>query len=256
MKLQGQTFGPSLLERLCTAVHEGVASTRSGLSRLLCEWLDWRSVNGRLREIDARKALEREGLIELPAARTQPPQARARPEPGPLLPDPQVSGPLEALGEVSLVAVTKQEVALSRLWNALLEAHHPLRSGPLCGAQQRYLIRSEHHGWLGALAFSAAARHLRERDAWIGWSPKTRRANLHKVVANSRFLLRPRVRVPHLASPMLGLAARTVAADWPRRYGYTPVLLESFVDEREHAGTSYQAVNCFSRCSSRPIRWT
>jgi hypothetical protein len=63
------------------------------------------------------------------------------------------------------------------------------------------------------------------------------------VVANSRFLLLPGVRVAHLASHVLGLAARTIAADWQRRYGYRPVLLESFVDERAYAGTCYQAAN-------------
>ena len=113
----------------------------------------------------------------------------------------------------------------------------------LCGARQRYLIRSEQHGWLGGLAFSAAAWHLRDRGKWIGWSPITRRDNLHKVVSNSRFLLLPEVRVPHLASHVLGLAARSVVDDWPRRYGYTPVLLESFIDENDYAGTCYRASN-------------
>jgi hypothetical protein len=215
------------------------------LSRRLCEWLDWHSVNGKPREIDARKALralEREGLIELPPAQVEPPQCRQGSAAAPPT-DVQVAGRLSDLGEISLVAVSSKEPALSSVWNAMLDAHHPLGRGPLCGAQQRYLIHSERRGWLGALAFSAAAWHLRERDRWIGWSARSRRANLHKVVANSRFLLLPGVRVPHLASHVLGLAARQVAADWPRRYGYTPVLLESFVDERDYAGTCYRAAN-------------
>jgi hypothetical protein len=93
------------------------------------------------------------------------------------------------------------------------------------------------------LAFSAAAWHLKERDRKIGWSPRTRKANLHKVVANSRFLLMPGVRVMHLASHVLALAARTIASDWRERYHYTPVLLESFVDESRYSGTSYRAAN-------------
>jgi hypothetical protein len=105
------------------------------------------------------------------------------------------------------------------------------------------LIQIEHAGWLGGLAFSAAAWHLAPRDAWIGWRPMARKQNLTRVVANSRFLLLPGVRVPHLASHVLGLAARTVVQDWQTAYGYAPVLLESFVDETRYAGTSYRAAN-------------
>jgi len=244
MRFLGQTFGAELIERIRTAVSSGLETTRSGLSRRVCEWLDWRSVTGQLREIDARKALlalERAGRIELPPPQAEPPQRRRAPQA--VAEGVEVDATLEALGEITLVGVTAQQAELSGLWNRLLDAHHPLGSGPLCGAQQRYLIHSEHHGWLGGLGFSAAAWHLRERDAWIGWSAKARRANLHKVVANSRFLLRPGIRVPHLASHVLGLAARTVAADWSQRYGYAPVLLESFVDERRYAGTCYRAAN-------------
>jgi len=245
MRFQGQIFGTDIIARIQTSISEGLETTRSGLSRQLCEWLDWRSVNGKLREIDARKALlalEREGLIKLPPARIHPQQLR---EQGKQPPPPQVpvEVALHELGEIALVAVSKREPELSRLWNSLLDTHHPLGSGPLCGAQQRYLIRSEQHGWLGGMAFSAAAWHLRDRDEWIGWSPITRRDNLHKVVSNSRFLLLPEVRVPHLASHILGLAARTVADDWQHRYGYMPMVLESFVDESDYAGTCYRAAN-------------
>ena len=245
MRLQGQTFGADIIARIRTTISENRETTRSGLSRQVCEWLDWRSTNGKLRELDARKALlelERSGLIQLPPARFQPQQLW---EQGKTTPPPEikVEGALYELGEVSLVAVSAKTPVLSRLWNSLMEAHHPLGSGPFCGAQQRYLIHCEQHGYVGGLAFSAAAWHLRERDHWIGWSPKTRRDNLHKVVSNSRFLLLPGVRVPHLASHVLGLAARTLADDWQHRYGYTPVLLESFVDERDYAGTCYRAAN-------------
>ena len=151
MRLLGQTFGSDLIERIRTAINAGLETTRSGLSRRVCEWLDWRSVNGHLREIDARKALlalERAGLIELPAAQCKPPQWLGRAREGSAQGEVQVEGTLGELGEVTLVAVTAKEAELSGLWNRLLDSHHPLGSGPLCGAQQRYLVRSEHHGWL------------------------------------------------------------------------------------------------------------
>jgi hypothetical protein len=152
-------------------------------------------------------------------------------------------GELKALGKVELVAVNAGVRALSGLWRRLMEHYHPLGAGPLCGAQQRYLIRGETAGWLGGLAFSAAAWQLRARDEWIGWCAKARAHHLPKVVANSRFLLLPTVEVPNLASHVLGLAAQRLVRDWPARYGVVPVLLESFVDERCYPGTCYRAAN-------------
>jgi hypothetical protein len=159
-----------------------------------------------------------------------------------LLTTAHVSGTLAELGHVDLVPV-EARTPESRQWRALLDAHHPLTSGPLCGAQQRYLIRSEHVGWLGGLAFSAAAWHLAARDQWIGWTPVVRAQNLSKVVTNSRFLIVPTVQVANLASHVLGLAARRLQTDWRARYGYAPVLLETFVDETHWEGTCYRAAN-------------
>jgi hypothetical protein len=125
----------------------------------------------------------------------------------------------------------------------MFDVYHPLNSGPLCGAQQRYLIRCQHFGWLGGLAFSAPAWHLAARDEHIGWAANTRSRKLTKVVANSRFLILPTVKVPHLASHVLGMATRRIEADWLQRYGYAPVLLETFVDETQYTGACYRAAN-------------
>jgi hypothetical protein len=124
-----------------------------------------------------------------------------------------------------------------------LERHHPLGAGPLCGAQLRYLIRSPRYGWLGGLAFSAPALRLSARDRFIGWSEARRRAHLGQVVANTRFLILPQVKVPHLASHVLGRCLRRLPRDWQGRYGLTPVLVETFVDSSRHAGTCYRAAN-------------
>jgi hypothetical protein len=61
------------------------------------------------------------------------------------------------------------------------------------------------------------------------------------VVNNSRFLIFPHVRVPHLASHVLGQLARRARADWRDHWGFEPLLLETFVDPRHHAGTCYRA---------------
>ena len=84
-----------------------------------------------------------------------------------------------------------------------MEQFHYLGKGPLCGAQIRYLVESSRHGWVGALAFSAAQWRLQERDKYIGWTEAARRAHLDRVVCNSRFLILPSVQVPNLASHVL-----------------------------------------------------
>lgn len=242
MRLFGQTFTASTIERIRTAAAEpGV--TRSALSRQVCSWLDWHGANGKPQEVSSRKALielERRGRIRLPDAQATVPQARCAVPPE-RFEAPVYAGTLEALGTVELVAV--EDRALSALYRAMMARYHPLGGGPLCGAQQRYLIRSPVVGWLGALAFSAAAWQLEARDDWIGWCAHARRANLSRVVANSRFLLLPSIEVANLGSHVLALGAARVRADWPQRYGYAPVLLETFVDERHFAGTVYKAAN-------------
>jgi Druantia protein DruA/Transposase Tn5 dimerisation domain/Transposase DNA-binding len=247
VRICGQNFGTGIIERIRGVIRGQPEISRSALSRRVCEWLDWRSLSGKPKEVSSRKALlelERRGLIELPAPRQAPGRlAGARESNGCVEAVASFRGELPALGRVQLVAVDSGVRALSALWRRLMDDYHPLGAGPLCGAQQRYLIRSEATGWLGGFAFSAAAWQLQARDEWIGWCAKARVQNLPKVVANSRFLLLPTIEVPNLASHLLGLAARQVVQDWPARYGVTPVLLESFVDERRHTGTCYRAAN-------------
>jgi hypothetical protein len=106
----------------------------------------------------------------------------------------------------------------------------------------RYLVGSD-HGWLGAIGFGSAALRLEGRDTWIRWSPQQRAEHLERVLNMSRFLIRPSVRCPHLASHLLGLCARRVGGDFERRYGVRPWLLESFVEKPAHQGICYLAAN-------------
>jgi hypothetical protein len=96
---------------------------------------------------------------------------------------------------------------------------------------------------LGALAFSAAAWRVAARDHWIGWSEAGRREHLEQVISNSRFLILPWVRVPHLASHVLALSLRRLRKDWQERYGVAPALIETFVDRERFSGTCYRAAN-------------
>jgi len=217
-----------------------IGMTRTRLSQVVCEAFDFRDPLGRLREMTCRKVLAKmaaRGDVVLPATQRSIPArgALAVVESG------AVTCELAELGRVELVDVTG-EAALSPVWNGLMDTHHELGSGPLCGAQLRYLIRCEHFGWLGGLAFSAAARRLADREAWLGWSEDERREQLQHVACNSRFLILPGIHVPNLASHVLGLAVRRLVRDWPKRYGIALWALETFVAP-PRLGTSYRAAN-------------
>lgn len=246
MWVSGQWFGADVLASIGTVVEAEPTMSRRALSRQVCESLGWRAPDGRLREMSCRKALkelERRGVVDLPA---RAPVARdgvraaAVTVPAGVA---EVCGELADLGEITVVPVSSRYSAASRVWTALLQAYHYLGAGPLGGAQIRYLIRSATSGWLGALSFSAAVPRLQARDRWIGWSERARRAHLEQVVCNSRFVLAPSVQVPNLASHVLAMSTRRLAADWQARYGYAPVLIETFVDPQRFAGTGYRAAN-------------
>lgn len=65
--------------------------------------------------------------------------------------------------------------------------------------------------------------------------------NLPWVVNNARLLLFPWVLVKNLASHVLGQLARRLQEDWEARWGYRPVLMETFVDPARYSGVSYRA---------------
>ena len=84
------------------------------------------------------------------------------------------------------------------------------------------------------------------RDQHIGWGEAVHPENLCRVVNNSRFLILPWVKIPHLASHILSRAARQLRLDWRERYGVDPVLLETLVDRERYSGTCYRAANWVS----------
>jgi hypothetical protein len=93
------------------------------------------------------------------------------------------------------------------------------------------------------LGVAAAAWQVQARDRFIGWTAPQRQARLHLIVNNTRFLILPWVRCRNLASRVLALCARRLAEDWQHRYGYRPVLLETFVESPRFQGTCYKAAN-------------
>ncbi len=127
-------------------------------------------------------------------------------------------------------------------WAFYLERYHYL-GWRVVGENLGYLIRAADGRELGCLLFGAAAWRCGARDRWLRWDEATRRRDLPRVVNNTRFLILPWVRVPHLASHALGRVARRIGADWRIKYGHGLGWLETFVDTERFAGTCYRAAN-------------
>ena len=222
--------------------------SRAELAQTVCELLGWRRASGGLRALECRRwleALEARGELELPAKRARRPVGRrtrvpltVRGEPGPVL-----EATVREVAPVELEAVvTPAEQALFR---ELVGRHHYLGYRVAYGAQVRYLVYASQprRQVVGCVQFSSPAWRMAARDRWIGWDETARRRNLQRVVANSRFLILPWIRVKNLASRVLAEATRRLAAQWPVRYGVEPLLVETLVDAERFRGTCYRAAN-------------
>ena len=217
------------------------------LSRQICEVLEWRGPNGRLKDASCRVVLlrlHREGVIQLPEAQKRPCWGVAK---GCDRKQKAVVGDVECelseLGEIRVIKVHSRNSKPYRVWKELMDGYHYLGSGPLCGYQMKYLIESRRYGYVGGFAFSSAAWRLEARDKWIGWDERRRQENLSKVVCNSRFLIVPWVRVKNLASHVLSVCIRRLREDWYEQYKIEPVLLETFIERERFRGSCYRASN-------------
>ena len=242
-----QQITGKVIKRINLIVQQQPTLSRSKLARIVCEWLELKDHTGQPKVTSCRIALlklHKKGLVELPNV-NQPSNFTKNTKPkreDEQIDWPEITGLLSEIGVIELVKINKGDKQLSKIWNTMMQQHHYLGSGPLCGAQMRYLIKSK-TGWLGGFSFSASAWQLKARDQWIGWNEQTRKTNLNKIVNNSRFLILPTIKVKNLASHVLAKASKQLPEDWQERYGYKPVLLETFIEKNRFAGTCYKATN-------------
>jgi hypothetical protein len=244
-RLCGREFTDTELTDIRQCIAEHPQANRAQLSRMVCERLDWRRIDGRPKDMSCRVAMLRmheRGLIELPPPRKsnangQPYRRRtAQAEPA-LSP---ITAPAGALGPLQLELIASR--THSHLWNEYIDRYHYLGFSPLPGAQLRYFVRAQGQ-ILALLGFGAAAWKCAPRDQFINSSPAQREQHLHLVVNNARFLILPWVKSHNLASRILATAARALRNDWQQRYRYAPVMLETFVEVPRFRGIAYQAAN-------------
>ena len=144
-----------------------------------------------------------------------------------------------SLADLRVVLVTEPDQ--QRRFQALLKKHHYLGSLKPVGERMYYAAVDGRGHWVALLLFSAAAKHLKHRDQWIGWSRAQRDRRLSLVVNNSRFLILPQAHLPNLGSRVLRLTLERLSADWQTRYGHPVLVVETFVDPEQFQGTVYTA---------------
>jgi hypothetical protein len=216
---------------------------RTRLSRELCSVWKWRNAAGRLKDMACRTLLlklEARGQIRLPPRRTASVNGLRNQRIVEVAHDQSpVESSLEALRPLRVEPVERpSEIALFQF---LLQRYHYLGHRNCVGENLKYLVRDRTHRPLACLLFGAAAWKLRARDAWIGWESEVRQRSLFLLANNTRFLILPWVRVPHLGSHMLGRVATRLSADWQDKYGHPICLAETFVERERFGGVCYRA---------------
>lgn len=241
----GRSFSSSELELIYGVVKRCGGLSRMELAHTVCELLQWARPGGGLKARECREFLEvldARGVLRLPAKRATKPVGSTTRVPVSVRGDPAalLEGKVGAFEPIVFEPVQSREQRL--LFRELVGRHHYLGHAVPFGAHLRYLFLSGDRV-LGAMQFSSPAWRMAVREGWIGWDESARRANLQRVVNQSRFLILPWVRIANLASVVLARALRRLREDWPERYGVEPLLVETLVDESRYSGHCYRAAN-------------
>jgi hypothetical protein len=209
------------------------------------QW-NWKDSGGRIKDMAARTLmlkLHERGLIQLPERRSVASKHRAHPLE--LFEDPRpsvIEECIDGLLPVTITVVARTDKAY-RLLSGHLERHHYLGFRGPVGESVMYRVQDRQGRDVACVLFGAAAWKVAPRDTWIGWSAEARTSGIQRIANNNRFLIYPWVKVPHLASHVLGRIARRLGADWQAKYKHPIALLETFVERGRFQGTCYKAAN-------------
>jgi len=242
LRYRGRAISSADVATIAKLIAEHPRARRRALSILLCEAWSWRQPNGALRDAVCRGlllALHRAGHIRLPPPHNSTGHRWQAPPRIPVLQAPR-EGSLADLGPIEIRQVRR--TGDEPLVDSLIAEHHYLGYARPVGEHLKYLVRAD--GWpIGCFCWTSAPRHLGPRDRHIGWSAQARKANIRFIAYQSRFLILPWVKVPHLASHLLARMGRQLSADWHKQYAHPIYFTETFVDPARYRGTCYRAAN-------------
>jgi hypothetical protein len=105
------------------------------------------------------------------------------------------------------------------------------------GEQMRYVAVTANGGWVALLVFAAAAKNLKARERWIGWTLAQRRKRWSLIANHVRDLILPRWTLPNMGSRVLRWTTDRIGSDGQRQYGHPLAALETLVDPEPFQGT-------------------
>jgi hypothetical protein len=256
LSFRGRQIRPAEVAFLRELIAQSPGLSRRRLSVQVCQAWNWVQPNGQLRDMVCRGlllALHRAGHIQLPAKRHSPPNnaiAHRRVSAAESYDPTPIASSLAALGPLEIRLVRRAEG--EKLFAHLLSRYHYLGYSRPVGEHLKYLVLAGPRP-VACVGWSSAPRQLNLRDQFVGAPKEAYRHNLHRIAYNTRYLILPWVKVPHLASHLLGRIARRISADWQALYQHPIDLLESFVDIERFQGTCYRAANwtCVGRSVGR-----
>jgi hypothetical protein len=245
--LQGREISSVQIAEINALIQTNPLWSRWRLSRALAQRWQWYAASGQLKDMAARTLLlklQERKLIALPERRRAPVVRRHQfsPEEFESVPAEPIVGDLSSLRPLQIRVVGRREPEHPRFQRYLAQHHYLSYRGPV-GENLGYMIGSCQGVDLACLLFGAAAWQCASRDQWIGWSAEQRARGLPFIANQSRFLILPWVRVPHLASHILSQITQRIDTDWQRRYHHRLYLLETFVQPDRFRGACYQAAN-------------
>ena len=243
-RIQGRTVTDEDIKTIRSIIASNPDWHRTRISQELCQLWNWKNDAGKPKDMAARallRKLDKERLIDLPApvgsannayryrSKSEKPHYQA------------IGAKLSALQPIQITQVTTPEQA--RLFRSLLSHFHYLGYRGPVGENLQYLVYDCKDRILGCMLFGAPAWKVASRDLYIGWDEAERREGLSGIANNMRFLILPEVKVPHLASHLLGRISRRISVDWNEKYGHPIALLETYVENNRFRGTCYKAAN-------------
>jgi hypothetical protein len=243
---RNRTFSSADVALVRQVIAEHPEEGRCALSRRLCLAWNWTQPNGQPKDMICRGLLldlERKGAIRLPPVKRVPfknPLLHRSPPKKIVIDQSPIEKPLRELFPISIRQVRRSP--FEELCNSLIEEHHYLGYTQPVGEHLKYMAFSQDRP-IACVIFCSPAWHLGPRDHFIGWTPALREKNRHLLAYNTRFLIMPWVRVPHLASHLLAQCLTRLSKDWQTLYSHPVHWVETFVDGERFKGTCYRAAN-------------
>lgn len=243
-RYRGRSLDESSLALVRSLIEQHGDKGRSHIARLLCLQWGWRQANGALKEFACRDfllRLEESGLVMLPARKSQKnnhkPKDFSR---TPVFVQESLVGCISDFSEFDVRPVGDRDERYLCDW--LIHQYHYLGYDPPVGEHLKYLAFVSGQV-VSCLIWASAAWRCGPREVFIGWNDSQKRAHLHLVANNVRYLILPWIQVKHLASKILAATTRRLSGDWQEKWNHPVVLAETFVDIERFAGTCYRAAN-------------